>query len=156
MNQTIYTNVSTKESLKATYESNPDTNAFTDNEKTKLGSFNPSDKADKLAEFVTISTNHTIDIDDAGKVLICTNSQGITITVPGDDVFEVGTQIAVFRNGTGTVSFQKINGTVKTTTNLYSKDSELNIAGQYSSAVLIKIDTNTTTNFWQLIGDLEL
>lgn len=105
-------------------------------------------KADKNASFVTISANHTLVLTDAGKVLEATNSAAITVTVPTNATiaFPVGTQIAVLRNGAGTVTFAGASGVT-----VNSKDSALAIAGQYASAALLKIDTDE----WQLVGSLE-
>jgi hypothetical protein len=62
--------------------------------------------------------------------------------------FPVGTQIAVLRNGTGTVTFAPEDAQVVT---INSVDSALAIAGQYASAALLKTGADT----WQLIGNLE-
>jgi hypothetical protein len=105
-------------------------------------------KANALASFVALSANRTLELTDGGKVLTFTNTDPVTITVPANATIEfpVGTQIAVLRNGTGTVTFAGASGVT-----VNSKDSALAIAGQYASAALLK----TATDTWQLIGSLE-
>jgi hypothetical protein len=106
-------------------------------------------KADKLASFVNVSANRTLELTDANKILDFTNSVAVTITVPANATiaFPVGTQIAVLRNGTGTITFAGASGVT-----LQSIDSKKSIKGQYSSAALLKVDTN----LWQLVGSLEV
>jgi hypothetical protein len=105
-------------------------------------------KADALVSFVALSSNHILELTNASKVLTFTNTDPVTITVPANTTiaFPVGTQIAVLRNGTGTVTFAGASGVT-----VNSKDSALAIAGQYASAALLK----TATDTWQLIGSLE-
>jgi hypothetical protein len=105
-------------------------------------------KADKLATFVNVSANRTLELTDANKILDFTNSVAVTVTVPTNTTiaFPIGTQIAVLRNGEGTVTFAGASGVT-----VNSKDSALAIAGQYASAALLKTGTDT----WQLIGSLE-
>jgi hypothetical protein len=105
-------------------------------------------KADKLATFVAVSANRTLELTDANKILDFTNSVAVTVTVPTNTTiaFPIGTQIAVLRNGEGTVTFAGASGVT-----VNSKDSALAIAGQYASAALLKTGTDT----WQLIGSLE-
>jgi len=107
-----------------------------------------NNKADKLASFVDLSANRTLELTDGGKVLEFTNSAAVTVTVPANITipFPIGTQIAFLSNGTGTVTFAGASGVT-----IRSKDSALAIAGQYASAALLKIATDT----WQLIGSLE-
>lgn len=105
-------------------------------------------KADKNASFVALSANHTLELTNKDKVLNFTNSAAVTITVPDNATiaFPVGSQIAVLRNGAGTVTFAGASGVT-----VNSKDSLLSIAGQYGSAALLK----TGTDVWQLVGSLE-
>ena len=141
--------LNTLEELAAAFNDNPDTltNLITTVDgKASIASVNA--KADKLASFVTIAADHTLVLTDESKVLECTNSTAITITIPTNATIAlpVGTQIAVLRNGTGTVTFA---GAVGVTVN--SVDAKLAIKGQYSSAALLKIAEDE----WQLIGSLE-
>ena len=104
-------------------------------------------KADKLATFVTVSADYTILTTDAGKILQCTNdvNTNITLTVPDTTGLAVGSQIAVLANGAGSVTFAP-----DTNVNIVSLDSSLTISGQYASAALLKIASDT----WQLVGSL--
>lgn len=107
-----------------------------------------TNKADKLATIENIAADYTFTINDASKVKECTNTSPLTITVPTNALvpFAVGTQIAVLRNGTGTVTFAGASGVT-----VNSVDAKLAIKGQYSSAALLK----TATDVWQLVGSLE-
>jgi hypothetical protein len=107
-----------------------------------------SDKADKLANFLPVSANRTLELADSNNILDLTNSTAVTITVPANATIEfpIGTQIAAIRNGAGTVTFAPESGVT-----LRSVDNKRKIKGQFSSAALLKIDTNV----WQLVGNLE-
>jgi len=111
-------------------------------------------KSNKLASFEVITGNHTIILSDTSKILKCQNTTDITISIPGDDTFPVGTQIAFLRNETGAVTFQNLDGLTKATV-LYSIDTKRKIKGQYASAAIIKTAEDATTNYWQLVGSLE-
>jgi hypothetical protein len=139
----------TLQEIAAALQDNPDFyTTLTDLIGTKATTASIDLKADKLATFETISASHTLVLTDKDKVLECTNSSAIDITIPTEASinFPVGTQIAVLRNGAGTVTFAGASGVT-----VNSKDSALAIAGQYASAALLKIDTDE----WQLVGSLE-
>jgi hypothetical protein len=104
-------------------------------------------KANKLASFVAVSANRTLELADGANILSCTNTDPITVTVPANATIEfpVGTQIAVLRNGTGTVTFAPASGVT-----IHSAEDLLDISVQYASAALIK----KAENIWQLIGSL--
>jgi len=96
-----------------------------------------------------ITSNKTFSvITDGNKVFVCTNSSAITLTIPTDSTFNhaIGTQIVVFRNGSGTVTFLPDSGVT-----LNSDTNKRKIKGQYNSAVIVKIRNNV----WQLAGSLE-
>ena len=105
-------------------------------------------KADKLATIVQIAVDHTIQLINADKVLECTNANPIVITVPTEATinFPIGSQIAFLANGAGSVTFEA--ATLDVTIN--SVDSSLTMSGQYASAALLKIASDT----WQLVGSL--
>jgi hypothetical protein len=105
-------------------------------------------KANKLAEFIPIVANRTVELTDANTVLTCTNTASIIIEVPADSSinFPIGSQIAFLRNGTGEVAFTPAVGVT-----LQSTDNKRKIKGVYSSAAVLKIAANT----WQLVGNLE-
>ncbi len=104
------------------------------------------EKADKLANIMEKTAGFTIDTFEADKVIVINNgASNITITVPTNaaNPLPIGTQIAFIRNGSGTVTFTS-------SATLLSDASKKKIKAQYTSAALVKIDTDT----WQLVGNL--
>ena len=95
---------------------------------------------------VNITTSHTLKLSDEGKMLACTNSTPISITVPknSDVAFPIGTEIHVYRAGTGTVTFAVPDGVT-----IRKPGSSAMIGSRYSSARLKKWDANV----WTLEGD---
>jgi hypothetical protein len=92
-------------------------------------------------------TTYTLVAGDAGDLVTLSNASAITLTVPLNSsvAFTTGTQITITRAGSGSLT---VAGAVGVTVN--SADSFLKLRAQWSSATLIKIDTNS----WILIGDL--
>ena len=86
-------------------------------------------------------------LTDAAKTLRTTSSSATTVTVPnnGTVAFPTGTEIYVMQYGSGQVSFSAASGVT-----LRSDSSRVKIKTQYSSASLLKIDTNE----WVLTGNL--
>lgn len=92
-------------------------------------------------------TAKTLALTDNGGYVRTTSGSAVTITVPLNSsvAFPTGAEIVVFQDGAGLVTFAATGGvTIK------SKDSNLSLGGQYSSATLKKVDADT----WDLIGDL--
>jgi hypothetical protein len=83
--------------------------------------------------------NHTLALSDSGKVIIFDSSNDLNLTIPLNSSveFEIGTQIAVIRNGTGNVTFLGSGVTI------LSIDENTQISDQYGSAALLKIGTDT-------------
>lgn len=108
------------------------------------GSWRSNDDAIKK---IAKTSNHTLQLSDAGKTIIVTSSDPVVITVPSNSSvpFIVGQKIEIIRNGSGGVSIGNELGV-----SIHSKFNNKNIAAQYSGAILVKDDTNT----WILIGDL--
>jgi hypothetical protein len=98
-------------------------------------------------DFIAKTADYTIEKADAGKTISVTSSSDVVITIPTNSTtpFVIGQKIEILRNGSGNVSVAGAVGVI-----LNSKNSNKNIAAQYSGAVISKIDTNT----WILIGDL--
>ncbi len=96
---------------------------------------------------ISKSASFTLALTDGDRVLICTNSTAIIITVPANDsvALPVGSQIPVIRQETGTVTFAPSSGVT-----LSSKDTKRAIDGQHASATLVK----TAADTWQLFGAL--
>lgn len=92
------------------------------------------------------TTTYTLILADRGKLVLCENVATQTITIPTNATaaFVIGTQLDLVQMGAGQVVIAPAGGvTVRAT-------PTLNFRAQYSSASLIKIDTNE----WLLIGDL--
>jgi hypothetical protein len=92
-------------------------------------------------------TTYTLVASDAGDLVTLTNASAITLTVPTNASvpFANGTQITITRAGSGSVT---VAGATGVTVN--SADNFLKLRAQWSSATLIKTDTNS----WILIGDI--
>jgi hypothetical protein len=92
-------------------------------------------------------TTYTLVASDAGDLVTLTNASAITLTVPTNATvpFATGTQITITRAGSGSVT---VAGATGVTVN--SADNFLKLRAQWSSATLIKTDTNS----WILIGDI--
>lgn len=100
------------------------------------------------ANLIEKTTNHTLELSDAGKTLQINSSSLAVITIPTQaTAFSAGAQIAFIRTGSGRVEFRVPDGS---NINILSKNSNRAIAAQWSPATLIKRDA---TN-WILIGDL--
>lgn len=95
----------------------------------------------------TETANTTLGATDAGGTVIMNVGSSHTVTVPsnGDVAFPIGTSIAIVQYGSGQTEIDEGSGvTVRTPETLLLRK-------QYSSAALLKIDTNE----WLLTGDLE-
>ena len=91
-------------------------------------------------------TSYTVALSDNGKLVTLSNAGAITVTVPTNDsaAYATGSQINLVQLGAGTVSVVGDSGVSVLGT------PGLNFRAQYSSATLIKINTNS----WLLAGDL--
>jgi hypothetical protein len=92
-------------------------------------------------------TAYTLAVGDAGELVTLANASAITLTVPTNASvpFAIGTQITITRAGSGSLT---VVGDTGVTVN--SADGDLKLRVQWSSATLIK----TNTNSWILIGDI--
>jgi hypothetical protein len=90
---------------------------------------------------------YTLSLDDISKSLTFNSTATYTVSVPPNSsvAFPTGAKVDVLRLGTGAVTISPGSGVT-----INSKNSNKNIAAQYSGATLVKVDTNT----WILIGDL--
>jgi hypothetical protein len=103
-------------------------------------------KADRNANIDTQTASFTVGTTHVDKVIVMNNgASNITITIPTDAANDlpIGTQLAVIRNGSGTVTFASA-------ATILSDGSKKQIKAQYTSAAVIKIAANT----WQLVGNL--
>ena len=94
-------------------------------------------------------TSYTLAVNDSGQLVTLSNASAITLTVPTNASvpFAIGTQVTITQANSGQVT---VAGAVGVTVN--SADSALKLRVQWSSATLIK----TNTNSWILIGDTSI
>ena len=105
-------------------------------------------RATQGTPYTTYTANtKTLALTDNGYYTRCSNTTLITITIPNNSTvaFPLGSEMIFFQAGSGNVLFANAAGVT-----LNSKESLINLTGQYSAATLKKISTNT----WDLIGDL--
>ena len=98
------------------------------------------------SEVITESgTSRTLALIDAGKYINCTAGTAVTITIPlnATAAFPISTEIDVWQDGAGVVSFV---GAVGVTIHSVG----LSLAAQYRAATLKKVGTDT----WHIIGPL--
>ena len=116
----------------------------------------PTNKKTKIRDLVaktlgvnSQADNYTLVLSDAGKAVVITNSSAKTLTVPKNSsvAFPVGTKIAVFQGGAGTITIEPVDIDVT----LKSFDDALDLAGEDAGCVLIKIDTD----IWRVEGNLK-
>jgi hypothetical protein len=93
------------------------------------------------------TASRTFLLTDVGSYIRTTNSSATTVTIPPNSsvAFPVGAEVVVIQAGTGQVTFVAGSGVT-----LNSKDSNLKLSAQYSSATCKKVATDT----WDVIGDL--
>lgn len=92
-------------------------------------------------------TSETLSIEDAGVIVVCTNSAPITLNVPpeGDVPFLVGTYIEVHQGGAGVVTIAEGAGVT-----INSRGDSYATGGQHAMVGLRKVAVNE----WRLGGDL--
>lgn len=94
---------------------------------------------------VSVSASRTLALTDEGKALYCSNSSAVTLTIPTNAAvtFPVGTEILVYRKGTGQVRFSAAAGVT-----LYCPGATA-INSRYAGVRLKKWDANV----WSLEGE---
>ena len=111
---------------------------------SSLVKYNGSAWVDALASSTAVqekSTNYTLLASDAGSYIYVTAAATITIA----DVLEVGETVNIISTTAGTVDFAAGAGVT-----LYSKDSMVELTGQYSGASV----TKKASGAYFIIGDL--
>jgi hypothetical protein len=134
MDEDVFLNALSSSDIKAAYEGNENTNAFTDTEKTKLG--NVVLPFDKTYTAGPVTLNDT----DIGAIIQINSSSNITVNIPNDTnpvTFPNGTEIAFLRIGTGEVTFSP-GGSVT----LNSEDAKRKIKTRYTGAAIRKLSAN--------------
>lgn len=98
-------------------------------------------------QFNTITTNYTLSLNDAGRMISVTSSSVTLITVPTNAsvAFPIGSWVTITQYDTGGVTFVGAGGVT-----VNSKSGYLSIAAQYVTVTLTKMGTNA----WILTGDL--
>ena len=92
--------------------------------------------AQAAAAIVTVTASLTLGSTHYGRMLRCTNSTAITLTMPKD--IPVGTEIEIYRAGAGTVTLSAASGVT-----VECKESTYGIADKYTSVVLKWVAANT-------------
>lgn len=94
-----------------------------------------------------ITANSVLDLPTSNRIVGVNSSGGITITIPADTTtnFDIGTNIVIYQKGTGQVTLSAAAGVT-----MLSNSSKFKLKGQYSSAALFKLASNS----WLLGGDL--
>ena len=93
-------------------------------------------------------TSYTLALTDLAKLVTMDSSSTMTLTVPANSSvsFQVGDRIDILRKGTGELTIAPVNGGV-----LVNGTPGLKLRAQWSSATLVKLDTDT----WVALGDLK-
>jgi hypothetical protein len=92
-------------------------------------------------------TTYTFALTDDGKIVTLSNANPVVATVPPNTsvAFPVGTTITIAQLGVGATSVMAGVGVT-----ILTADGAFGLRVQYSTAVLIKIDTDT----WLFAGDI--
>ena len=93
-------------------------------------------------------TGYTLQLTDLAKLITMDNSSIMTLTVPANSSvsFEIGDRIDILRKGSGELTITHADGVVVNGT------PGLKLRAQWSSATLVKLDTDT----WVALGDLKV
>ena len=104
-------------------------------------------RAEKFIVANRKTTSYTLVIGDVGELIEMNLAGANNLTVPpnADVAFPTGTQILVSQYGAGQTTIVAGSGVT-----IRSKDSALNLSGQYSAVTLVKIAENE----WYAFGDL--
>ena len=93
-------------------------------------------------------TSYTLQLTDLAKLVTMDNGSAMTLTVPLNSSvsFQIGDRIDILRKGSGELTIDYAVGVVINGT------PGLKLRAQWSSATLVKLDTDT----WVALGDLKL
>ena len=92
--------------------------------------------AQASAAIVKVTASLTLGSTHYGRMLRCTNSAAITLTMPKD--IPVGTEIEIYRAGAGKVTLSASSGVT-----VECKESTYGVADRYTAVVLKWVATNT-------------
>ena len=129
--------------------------AFQNSTGTLIGNFittgSISDGIGAVRERYTRSVDMDFPVLSTSSIIIANGSSNIVISIPDDNQFllfpNVGTAVEILQYGTGKTTIRANSGSV----NVYSSNNWANIAGQYLSATITKVEANT----WVLTGSLK-
>ena len=98
----------------------------------------------------TVTANATLQLTDAGKLLLCQSGSAITITVPthASVAFPSGTELEILQYSTGAVTISPASGVSLLS---FEGSGARKLAGQYAVVSLKKLADNS----WLLAGMLE-
>ena len=104
----------------------------------------------KLADATIVeeSASYTLLLTDKNRFIkmnVASTANTVTVPTNASVAFPIGSQIHIIQYGSGKTQVIPVNGTV----NIYATPGAY-LRAQYSSATLLKCDTNT----WMLMGDL--
>jgi len=93
------------------------------------------------------TSNHTLELSDAQKIIEVNSASAVNITIPADSSvdFPIGSNIDFVQTGAGQVTIDGEGGVT-----ILSKESNTKTTDQYSGVTIYK----KTANTWILIGDL--
>jgi hypothetical protein len=152
--------------IKTAYEGQPDTNGFTNAEKTKVansitalsedsspslgGNLNGANYVvsnTRMALNVQTGTSYTLLLADSGKIITLDNGSAITVDLPED--LPEGWNCTVIQKGAGQITFSVAGSAILLNSSTHSKTS-----AQYAE-VSLKVIQNTggTTATYVLSGD---
>jgi hypothetical protein len=117
-------------------------------------SFNPSTNTllvdgtvNQLYTEVTVSTSRALALTDRDRVVNCTNSSPITITISSDSTaaFPVGSRVYLYRSGSGTVTIAADSGVTLNKTGTMGPGEEFYLRKRASNNWVI-VDSPTNIN----------
>ena len=104
-----------------------------------------------VREKVSTNVSSTSVIEASQSVVIANNSSDILIKIPNDNLFQLpantGTRVDIYQYGSGNTKVIANDASVT----VRSANNWANIAGQYLTVSLIKVQPNT----WMLFGNLK-
>lgn len=100
---------------------------------------------------VEVTGNRTLQLSDAGKLLLVNSSSAVTLTIPFHTsvAFPVGTELEVMRRGSGAVTFAEA-----TSVGLLHPTSSKTMGNQYSVAALKLISAGDSGDRWVISGGM--
>jgi hypothetical protein len=94
-----------------------------------------------------ITASSTLGLSAANRIVGINSANSVIITVPAESTtnYDIGTNIVIYQKGVGQVTLVGASGVT-----ILSNSNKIKLTGQYSSAALFKLASNS----WLLGGDL--